>query len=414
VHSFDEYLAAEIHKAAITPRSLARGECQSSGGTRCSLCNAGSLDYETEVRIKRTALERFWKRNVRGCHLDPLVVSPRGRFYRTVTKRKVFLARNQPALGLTSPAEVGMTHGVIVERCVIEPPQHAHLYSHIHQSLPKPFARPLLEQLTYVIIKGSYDEFSIILNVRDVSAETAKAANTLSKSLTRASSHVKSVFLYEDPTGGRYYLGSKNPRRQPRYRRLYGDGEIYQKVHGRSFKFSPLSFSQINQSMVDTMVEKSSELLQLQKARKLFDLYSGYGLFSLCLSEKVLQAVGVEISPQSVNAATANARRQHATNVRFIRSDITAETMPFILNTLTKDDAVLLDPPRNGTRPGVIEYIAARKPSVVLHILCNIDLIATELKRWQAGGYLPARAVPLDMFPGTSSIETLVLLTPAR
>ncbi|MBP1679083.1 MAG: tRNA (uracil-5-)-methyltransferase family protein, partial [Bacteroidetes bacterium] len=66
-----------------------------------------------------------------------------------------------------------------------------------------------------------------------------------------------------------------------------------------------------------------------------------------------------------------------------------------------------------GTAPGVIEGIAAKKPARVVHIFCNIDGIAGELQRWAARGYAAQRAIPYDLFPGTASVEIMILLTPA-
>ncbi len=74
---------------------------------------------------------------------------------------------------------------------------------------------------------------------------------------------------------------------------------------------------------------------------------------------------------------------------------------------------ILLDPPRNGTEEEVIEYIASKQPEAVLHIFCNSEIIGKELKRWSACGYLPVKAVPFDMFPGTDDIEVMVLLKPS-
>jgi tRNA/tmRNA/rRNA uracil-C5-methylase (TrmA/RlmC/RlmD family) len=74
---------------------------------------------------------------------------------------------------------------------------------------------------------------------------------------------------------------------------------------------------------------------------------------------------------------------------------------------------VLLDPPRQGADVGVLETIAARRAQRIVHVVCNIDLLPTELRRWTASGYRVARAVPLDMFPGTSTIETVLALQPA-
>jgi tRNA/tmRNA/rRNA uracil-C5-methylase (TrmA/RlmC/RlmD family) len=143
---------------------------------------------------------------------------------------------------------------------------------------------------------------------------------------------------------------------------------------------------------------------------RLIDLYCGYGLFAICLSAKVQTAIGMDVSADSIDAAIANARRNGVTNAKFLRGDITINTLPRVLRTPDDHKVVLLDPPRNGTGPGVIEYIAAAMPRQVLHIFCNINIMPAELNRWTENGFRITKAVPLDMFPGTSTIETMVLL----
>ena len=99
-------------------------------------------------------------------------------------------------------------------------------------------------------------------------------------------------------------------------------------------------------------------------------------------------------------------------NARFIRTDINDETIERILAQATPSDVALLDPPRKGTSDGVIEAIAAKRPRKVVHIFCDIDIIGKELREWSKSGYTAKRAVPFDMFPGTPSIETMILLEP--
>lgn len=366
--------------------------------------------YEKEVALKNKALQDFWRHHQPQTPLAPLVVSPLGRGYRTVTKRKAFHRKDGILLGLINPSESGSETSFNVIRCAIEPKEHARIYSTAQSSLGKPYARTLAGVLNYVIIKGSYTEFAVILNVQEVSASIIKAANTLSKSLTHAIEDITGLFLFEEESYGRYYLGTKNPRIQPRFKKIFGKAEIYQRIAGRSFLYPPLSFSQVNHSIIEMLVATAGDLLDLNMTQTLYDLYCGYGLFSLCLAEKAGKVIGVELSMQSVEAAAANARRNNIANARFFRSDINAESLRRIMKHAASHDAVLLDPPRNGTAAGVIECIASCRPALVLHILCNIDLLPSELKRWKACGYKPVRAIPFDLFPGTSEVEVMVVL----
>jgi 23S rRNA (uracil1939-C5)-methyltransferase len=408
--TFDDVLAAAVARTSRVGRTLQPGECQSPTGNRCTLCHAVTIDYEEEIRIKREALRAFWGTHLPQQALASLVASPLGRGYRTVTKRRVFPYRGSVRLGLIAPTEQGSYRPINVERCAIEPDSHAAIYKKVQELIEKPYAKYLAAVLGYVIIKGSYTEQTVILNVRAIDAEVTRAANTLSKSLTHAIPGITGIFFYKDSSDGRYYLGSGNAQG---LRKVHGKAEIYQRISGKSFLYSPLSFSQTNASIVDLFVARAGELLELKRDARLYDLFCGYGLFALCLNDKVESVQGIDNAAESISAAIANAKRQKATNVRFTRSAITVETLPRLLASARQNDVILLDPPRSGTGEGVIECLAARNPARVLHIFCNVDLMPAELARWKQSGYLVTRAVPFDMFPGTASVEVMVLLTRA-
>lgn len=410
---FEEYLTAAVGATAPTPRELPPGECQTPKGIRCSLCHASTLAYPAELQIKNKALQAFWKSLRLGFTLDPLVPSPQGRNYRTTSKRRAFALRDGVRLGLIRSDERGEVKPFPVVHCAIEPEAHAAIYALVQETLTKPYAKRLAKQLSYVIIKGNYVEQTVIFNVREINTDVIKAANTLSKSLTHHRPSVIGVFLYEDDSSPQYYMGTKDEKRMPKFKKLYGKQELFQRVMGKSFLYSPLSFAQVNQSILETVIERAASLLKLDGNATLYDLYCGYGLFALTLAEKVKAVIAAEASAASIDSAIGNARRQKASHVRFIRNDIDGESIEHIMQTCTERDAVLLDPPRKGTSSGVIECIAAKRPRSVLHIFCDIDLLPKELKRWEKSGYKAVRAIPFDMFPGTASVETMVLLYPS-
>ncbi|MBM2840131.1 MAG: hypothetical protein HW412_659 [Bacteroidetes bacterium] len=411
--TFDEHLNAIISRSKNVGRTLAHGECQSPTGSRCTLCHAVDLTYDSEVSLKNAALQLFWSQHFPAELLSTIVPSPLGRAYRTVTKRRAFRGREFVTLGLIAPTEEGSYKPFDAVQCAIEPEGHAAIYRKVQEILTKPYATPLADSLNYVIIKGSYTEYTLIFNVRELTSEVVRAVNTLSKSLTHSFKEIVGVFLYQDETSGRFYLERKRKDGRPQLRKIHGNPEIYQRICGKSFLYSPLAFSQINQSIMEPFVSCAGDLLDLTADTTLFDLYCGYGMFALCLSEKAESVIGVEISSESIASAIANARRQKVLNVRFLRSDITAESVARLMEQARPERTVaLLDPPRSGTAAGVIECIAARRPVRVLHIFCNIDTLPAEVKRWTDNGYSIARVIPFDMFPGTSSIEMMMLLAP--
>lgn len=412
--TFAQCFEKSVTSAAISSRPLDRGECQSAKRDRCKLCHAIRLSYADELKLKQSALVSFWQQHYSASILQALIPSPLGREYRTVTKRRVFDKGRSPQLALLSPSEDGIRSPFPVVRCAIEPRGHAGIYAEIQNCLTKPFARPLIDSLTYAIIKGNYEEFTVILNVQSIDAPISRAATTLSRSLSKLFPSIAGLFLYEDSSDGRYYLGTRSTDAQNRFRRIYGKREIFQSVRSKKFLYSPLAFSQVNLSMLDTLVRNSEEMLPLPSKGTLFDLYCGYGLFGLSLSAKVSGVIGIEVSHASMESAISNASRQKAHNVRFLRSDINSTAIGRIMHKARNQDLVILDPPRGGTAGGVIEAIASHRPACVLHIFCNIDRMAEELTRWKNSNYEIVRAVPLDMFPGTSTIEMMVALHPTK
>lgn len=389
------------------------GACHTQSSRLCTLCHASRSDYENESEARNAALQQYWRALGLDCPLEPLVRSPLGRGYRTVSKRKAFLVRGDVRLGLIDPAHRAAHRPTDVTLCLIEPAVHGAIYAHLGRALLEPFARPIGPLLRYVVIKGNYRQCIVIFSLTHIDGESFRIATTLSKALTRACPQVRGVMLYQDSSDGRYYLGTRSPASRATVRKVYGQSEVRQRYGGKDFLFPALSFSQVNASLVDSLIEEAHRMFELTSRSTLYDLYCGYGVFTLTLGSSARRAVGIDLAPESIDAAAANAKRQHATGVRFLRTALTGEALASALPALTEQDAVLLDPPRGGTSPGVIECIAARRPGRVVHLFCNIERMPQEIVRWRESGYRPSRSVPFDMFPGTDDTEIMTLLKPA-
>ena len=319
-------------------------------------------------------------------------------------------------IGLIDPSDSGRLAAFEVKRCAIEPDEHAPLFAVIREFINTRHAEPLASRLLYVVIKGSTSEFGVVFHVREITHDLVQTVNILSKILTRECKEIIGVFVMEgDPTSERtprYYLEDRQARPQRSFRKIFGEKDLTIQILGRRFAFSSLSFTQVNQPLFGELLTRVRALLHLRADRTFYDLYCGYGPFSLSFAGDVHRVIGVDASPEAIASAIANAKRQRVLNARFLHSDITPNSLCSILKNASPEDTLLLDPPRNGTATAVAECIAARRFSSVAHIFCNIDLLPSEVRRWRAHGYRAIRAVPFDMFPGTSEVEIVVLLEP--
>jgi tRNA/tmRNA/rRNA uracil-C5-methylase (TrmA/RlmC/RlmD family) len=412
--TFSEVLHNET--AHLPLRHLATNECRTPQGKRCELCSASRIDYDVECTVKSNALRLYWEAMQLPGVLGPLVRSPKGRQYRTVSKRKIFVSKGKFTLGLLGIDESrSNSFGIEIGDCVIEPTTHAAVYTAVSAYLAKSEHRDIAELLTYVIVKGSQEEFTVILNTASYSPHERQMFTSFSKYLTKHVPAIVGVFVFVDAERSKYYLSGNaaaQKKRQLVLHKLFGNAALFHAVGPKKFLYSPLSFSQTNHSILEEFTSMAGAMLRLDKKDHLYDLYCGYGLFSLCLAEKVQSVTGVEMSRDSIADAAANAKRLHAAQSRFVASDIADEALPRFMKHHGKGVKILLDPPRNGTKPGVIETIAEFRPERVVHIFCNIEIIGAELKRWEESGYTAAEAVPFDMFPGTDDVEIMVGLVP--
>lgn len=396
---------------SLPSRTLKHGECQTPSGQKCTICVASRINYDDEYKIRNNALQRYWSAQGFPQPLQPLVASPLGRNYRVVTKRKVFLSNGKVQLGLIGvDEETPGTHPMPVAQCMIEPPAHADIYRCVQEYLNRKECSDIAEAMNYTIVKGNYSEHMVIFNLASFDTNTRQFINRVSKHLTKAVHGVVGVFTYVDEKRSRFYLPQRQKNRKLQFQKIYGKDAIFHRAGTQKLFYSPLSFSQTNLSVVEKLLEEAEALLEPNGNDQIFDLYCGYGLFSLSMAKRAKNATGVELSADSIRDAKKNMERLQIKNCRYIECDINEESLERIFSSHTKITKVILDPPRNGTRPGVLEIIAAKRVQRVLHIFCNIELMPKELERWKDAGYRIARAVPFDLFPGTSEVEMLVLL----
>jgi 23S rRNA (uracil1939-C5)-methyltransferase len=182
---------------------------------------------------------------------------------------------------------------------------------------------------------------------------------------------------------------------------------VRQKIAGLDFEFAADSFFQGNRLLVNALVE---EAVGEATGDVAVDLYAGAGLFSLPLSRKFREVVAVESWRGAAKQGDANAVRNGIENVRFAAEPVESW---LARTTATHPDLVLLDPPRTGAGPVVVEAIAKLAPPAVTYVSCDPATLARDLRLFIALGYTLQSVVALDMFPQTFHVETVAKLVHA-
>lgn len=191
---------------------------------------------------------------------------------------------------------------------------------------------------------------------------------------------------------------------------LYGDGYITDILCGVKVKISPLSFYQVNRNGAERLYNKAAEYAGLTGEEDILDLYCGTGTIGLSMAQKVKSLIGVEIIPEAIEDAKTNAELNNIKNARFICGDasLAAEKL--------KDDGItpqviILDPPRKGCAEELLKTVAQINPQKIVYVSCDPATLARDCARLHDLGYAVNEVTPVDMFPRTSHVESVALLT---
>ena len=197
---------------------------------------------------------------------------------------------------------------------------------------------------------------------------------------------------------------------------LWGEPYIRDQIADCVFDISPLSFYQVNPSQTARLYESALSFAGLTGSETVWDLYCGIGTISLFLARHAKRVIGVEIVPEAISDANLNAKTNHIDNIDFYCG--AAETVaPSLLATDSSlaADVVVVDPPRRGCAPALLDSILTMAPSKIVYVSCDPATLARDIKRLAEGEngvrYEVSRVQAVDMFPQGGHVETVVLMS---
>ena len=188
---------------------------------------------------------------------------------------------------------------------------------------------------------------------------------------------------------------------------LYGRDYLIEELLGLRFRITPFSFFQTNSAGAEVLYDTVRGYVGETKDKVIFDLYSGTGTIAQILAPVAARVVGVEIVREAVEAARVNAEMNGLANCEFIAGDV----LKVISELKDKPDLIVLDPPREGVNPRALERIMAFGVERIVYISCKPTSLVRDLEMLGKKGYEVEKAVGVDMFPWTSNVETIVLLS---
>jgi 23S rRNA (uracil1939-C5)-methyltransferase len=186
---------------------------------------------------------------------------------------------------------------------------------------------------------------------------------------------------------------------------LFGSPSVDSTVAGVRLRAHVRSFFQANRFLVEPLALTVADLLP--PGGTVLDLYAGVGLFALTVAPRADVVHGIEVNPTAAKDAADNARRAGLRRVRIAQADVRqglASLAP------VADERIILDPPRTGAEPGVVQAIASREPAAVVYVSCDPPTLGRDLRLFAGLGYRLDGLRAFDMFPDTHHLETVARL----
>ena len=377
------------------------------------------LDYADECRVKTDAVRSFWQVHGLPAQLvRDIVPSPVPRGYRATSKRRVYVSRGGQlrfCMGYGAEREETL-------RSALEPESHNDVYAWLRKMLASPVYRAVGRSLNFIVVRGGSERLTLILNFFHLDAAVMHKTKLLADHVRAELPQVAAMFTFLDETRSEFYLESRSAGTHP-FKKLFGSEYLDLTAAGCKFLYPPSAFSQVNESILDAFLLEAKKLLKPGPDSTLIDLFSGYGLFAVALGDVPERVVGMDFNGPAIHAASGNALHNRPdADIEFVASAVTPSSIenklpPCPADLYSADDEeqpegelFILDPPRSGVRPNVIAAIAKRSPARVLNIFCSADEVPRTLSAWKHNGYSPTAVRVFDMFPGSSNVETMVLL----
>lgn len=188
---------------------------------------------------------------------------------------------------------------------------------------------------------------------------------------------------------------------------LYGKDHFYEELLGLRFRITPFSFFQTNSLGAEVLYSTAREFIGAVDGQLVYDLYSGTGTIAQMVAPVARKVIGVEIIEEAVEAAKENAAGNGLANCEFIAGDVLK-----VLDTIEEHpDMIILDPPRDGINPKALEKIINYGVDHLVYISCKPTSLQRDLVTLQERGYQVVKVCPVDEFPMTAHVETVVLMS---
>ena len=369
---------------------------------KCGGCQLQNLSYAEQLKFKQRKVEKLLGE---FAHVESIIGMAEPYHYRNKVQAAFATARNGKII---SGVYQSGTHSIVcVDSCLTEDRKADEIIVSIRNMLKSFRIQPYDEQsgggtLRHVLVKRGFKTNQIMV-VLVTSGPIFPAKNNFVKALRKEHPDITTIVHNINPYQTSLVLGERENV-------LYGTGKIEDELCGLTFRISPRSFYQINPVQTEVLYNTAMEYAGMTGSEKVIDAYCGIGTIGLVASKRAGEVIGVELNRDAVHDAISNAKRSGIKNVRFFCDDA-GEFMLGMAQDGEKADIVFMDPPRAGSDECFLSSLVTLAPKKVVYISCNPETQQCDLRFLTKRDYKVEKIQPVDMFPHTNHVETVVLLS---
>ena len=375
---------------------------------QCGGCQIQAMDYSAQLEFKALKVKNDLIRI--GGFDEALVESISEPI---IGMENPFRYRNkaQYPVGLNKDGDIiagfyaGRTHSIIANtNCHLGVEENKEILETVISFMKKTGIKPYDEEtgkgvVRHVLIRKGFTTGEIMVCIV-INADSLKNADALVDMLSKIEG-IKSISININKKNTNVILGDKCVT-------LFGSDTITDYIGDVKFNISPLSFFQVNPVQTKKLYDKALEYADLSGGETVWDLYCGIGTISLFLAKKAGHVYGIEIVPQAIIDAKENAAINNISNASFYTG--AAEDLAPTLNE--RPDVIVVDPPRKGCDEKLLSTILSEKPEKVVYVSCDPATLSRDLKiLCGSDEYVLKKVCPVDQFPHTTHVETIVKLS---
>lgn len=395
------YCFGKIAEILTPSDSRQQPDCPVS--SKCGGCAFCHLSYAAECAVKQQRVQDCIQR-IAGLpvQVSPIIAATRIQQYRNKAQYPV----GTDAQGRLIAGFYALHSHRIVQcpRCRLLPPEFDQIRDAVLAFAAKQGISAYDEAaqtglLRHIYIRKGFVTGQIMVCLV-INGKSLPGADRLAQYLLQVCGDIRTVVINHNTADTNVILGD-------RYTVLYGDGVITDRLAGVDVRISPGSFYQVNRDMAERLYQIAAAFA-CPDGKTVLDLYCGAGTIGLSMAARAKRIIGVETVKSAVKDARANAIRNGIEN-----ADFYCDTALHAAQTLgIAPDIVLLDPPRKGAGEQLVSVIAGSfQPERVVYVSCDPATLARDLKLFCQQGYVVQAVQPVDLFPRTAHVETVVLMS---